>query len=1013
MAGAVAEAAPIGATRGPAKTQLRRFLYGLLVLLLLGALCAPFFTELIAQNAPRVRGGVADYSRWGPLDQPVEIAGDWAFTWRAGKSGPPPGTRMTVAVPGLWEGTPVPGGGTLPMSGLATYEVTLTGVPAGSYLIHFPNIFAANQVWINGRMMSSRGRIGTSAETTRYFVRAHDISFETDGRPVHIRLDAAAFLHRDNGLEEPPVFGLEEPMRTWIALKWSREFLYNIALLLIAALGIAVYLFRRRDKAPLFFGLSCLFFIPSASVFGYDNLLLLTFPGLSFQAMLAIQYLPGAFAIAFFFLNAHTLFPNESSPRAARVILALFGIVLGLHVALLLLNQTVLSSRVQQVFMLGIVFPVLVYMLVIVGRATMRGRPGAAMFLTGLFFFITTFMIGAIVASGGLTKDQVILYEYTAMGILMLLFSHVVIMAERWAVAIQDAEQTSDELRRLLEVNTAITTEMQLGALLKKIVQVTSKIVHAERSSLFLHDPRTDELSSLVAEGVDTREIRFPAQAGLAGHSFTTGEVINITDAYQDPRFNREIDAQTGFRTRSLLTLPIVARDGRRLGVMQSLNHVGGHFTDGDVARMGAFAAQAAVAIDNATLFSEVVSARNYNESILRSMSSGVITLDREARIAKLNTAACRILGIAAEDVGGTDIRAVLAAGNPWLIEEIDAVGSSGEAKNLLDVDLATSRGDTVSANITIVPLLSDNERVGTLILIEDISEGKRLQGAMRRFMTQKVVDQVLGRGDDLLFGTSCEASVLFADIRGFTSLAETLAPRETVDMLNEIFTELFEAVAASDGVLDKFIGDAIMAVYGAPLSTGRDPQNAVESAVQMLRMLEGLNQRRRERQLPDLKLGVGIATGDVVAGTIGSPKRMDYTVIGDSVNLAARLQDITKRYQVGIILDETTAGQVNGTHPLRELDLIQVRGRRRPEKIFQVLTQNGAFANGEAVLAAYAQGRSHMLKREWKQAAFAFGEAIALNPADRPSALMLERTRILMNNPPPPDWSGVWQAQE
>jgi adenylate cyclase len=1013
MSEAGAGAAPIAETAGPVGGQLRRFVYGVLVLLLLGALCAPFFTELIAQNAPRVRAGTADYRNWGPLKSPVEIAGDWTLTWRAGPDGPPPGTRLPVAVPGLWQGTPTPDGGKLPASGLATYEVTLVGVPAGAYLIHIPNIFAANQVWINDRLMSSRGQIGTTPETTRYFVRAHDIPFETDGGPIRLRIDAAAFHHRDNGLEEPPVFGLDEPMRTWIALKWSREFLYNIALLLIAALGIAVYLFRRRDKAPLFFGLSCLLFIPSASVFGYDNLLLLTFPGMSFREMLIVQYLPGAFAIAFFFLNAHTLFPNESPPRVAHAIVAVFGIFLGIQLTMLALGETFLASRVQQVFMLGTVFPTLIYMLVIVGRATVAQRPGAAIFLFGLTAFILTFMIGAIVASGGLRKDQVILYEFTAMGILMLLFSHVVIMAERWAVAIQNAEQTSDELRRLLEVNTAITTEMQLGALLKKIVQVTSKIVHADRSSLFLHDPRTDELWSLVAEGVDTREIRFPSGAGLAGHSFTTGEVINIDDAYRDERFNREVDSQTGYTTRSILTLPILARDGRRLGVMQSLNHVGGHFTQGDVARMSAFAAQAAIAIDNATLFSEVVSARNYNESILRSMSSGVITLDREARIAKLNTAACRILGIAAEDVGGSDIHAVLAEGNPFIMSEIEAVSESGEPKTLLDVDVRNMGGQTVSANISIVPLLSESERVGLLILIEDISEGKRLQGAMRRFMTQKVVDQVLGRGDDLLFGTSCEASVLFADIRGFTSLAETLAPRETVDMLNEIFTELFEAVAASDGVLDKFIGDAIMAVYGAPLPTGRDPQNAVESAVQMLRMLEELNRRRRARTLPDLKLGVGIATGDVVAGTIGSPKRMDYTVIGDSVNLAARLQDITKRYQVGIVLDETTAREVAGSQRLRELDLIQVRGRKRPEKIFQVLTENGAFLNGEAVLAAYAHGRESMLRRDFPAAAKAFEDALAMNPGDRPSALMLERTRVLIKTPPGPDWSGVWQAQE
>src|SRR6185503_7911766 len=156
-------------------------------------------------------------------------------------------------------------------------------------------------------------------------------------------------------------------------------------------------------------------------------------------------------------------------------------------------------------------------------------------------------------------------------------------------------------------------------------------------------------------------------------------------------------------------------------------------------------------------------------------------------------------------------------------------------------------------------------------------------------------------------------------DIRGFTTLAEALDPRETVEMLNEIFTELFEAVAAADGLLDKFIGDAIMAVYGAPISSGRDPQNAVESAVVMARMIEQLNVGRRGKNLAELRLGVGIASGECVAGAIGSPKRMDYTVIGDSVNLASRLEAITKVYQAGIVVCEATANAVEGLHPLRE----------------------------------------------------------------------------------------------
>jgi adenylate cyclase len=318
-----------------------------------------------------------------------------------------------------------------------------------------------------------------------------------------------------------------------------------------------------------------------------------------------------------------------------------------------------------------------------------------------------------------------------------------------------------------------------------------------------------------------------------------------------------------------------------------------------------------------------------------------------------------------------------------------------------------TVRGDRISANVSIVPLMADDEQAGLLIIVEDITEGKRLQGAMRRFMSQDVVDQIMGREDELLFGAACEASVLFADIRGFTSLAEHLGPRDTVDMLNEIFTDLFEAVAGSDGVLDKYIGDAIMAVYGAPLSSGRDAQNAVDSAVEMVGMIGAINERRRDRGAPDIRLGVGIASGHVVAGTIGSPKRMDYTVIGDSVNLSSRLQQLTKHYQVPIIICETTAEALDGSVALRELDTLRVRGRQRPAKLFQVLT--GDASDRSPALAPYQQGREALAARRWADALTAFEAAVAADPNDRPSALMLERARDLVTRPPPEDWDGVW----
>jgi adenylate cyclase len=281
-----------------------------------------------------------------------------------------------------------------------------------------------------------------------------------------------------------------------------------------------------------------------------------------------------------------------------------------------------------------------------------------------------------------------------------------------------------------------------------------------------------------------------------------------------------------------------------------------------------------------------------------------------------------------------------LGAHNPWLIEEISSVARGGDSKLLLDVDLVTARERPSSVNLSITPLESDSGRVGALLVIEDISEGKRLQGAMRRFMTQEVVDQVLAQDDGSLFGSSCQASVLFADIRGFTTMAEELSARETVETLNELFTEFYEAIANNRGVLDKYIGDAVMAVFGAPIAGDDDPQNALRAGMQMIQVLDVINGRREQRGAAPMRIGIGIATGEVVAGTIGSPKRMDYTVIGDSVNLAARLQDLTKEYGVEILIDEATAACADSVAQIRKIDSIMVRGRRRPETVFEVLTR-------------------------------------------------------------------------
>ena len=999
MASVQAQAVPL--TVGSRPTR-RHSLLALLVVALMCALCAPFFADQIAHEAPKPQAGVVDFSRWGPLDRPVQLGGVWRLTWL---TAPAPGVTFDMPMPGEWRGRKV-GGATLPEPGAVTYHLVMKGLQPGRYTLYASRIFGAERVWVDGRLVAQRGRFGLTAATAHEDSRPIDTTFEVD-RPhdVELAIDVAMFHYDSDGFEEPMTFGMAEPMSRWVALDWISSVLQAAALFLLGCYGVVIFAFRPKDRASLYMGLACLSLLPFVGMLSHDNLLLLAAPWMGVRGVMPFQYTTSTLALSFALAYARELFPAET-PRwpywALQVLMVgrflVYAVVGAAGSMTLLGNIARFSSPFRVVGLLFIVG--------VVVAAALRKREGALMFLIGLGGFVATLIYSDLSTNSELPRVTSI--RLVPIGVLMLIFSQMVILAQRWSLAIATEESTNADLRRLLDVNISISSEMQLGALLKKIVHATTLVIRADRSSLFLHDSRSDELWSVVAEGVEEREIRFPADQGLAGWVLQNGEPVNLADAYADARFNARIDAETGYHTHSVLTVPVSARDGKRLGVLQALNRKDSPAFGGDDAeRMQAFAAQAAVAIENATLFTEVQAERNYNESILRSMSSGVVTLDQGLTAAKLNAAAQRILETQAGEVSGAGVRGWLETSG--LLGEVEAVAAGGNPKTLLDADIRTAAGHTISANLSIVPLIGDQGATGLLVIVEDITEGKRLAGVMRRFMTQKVVDQVMGREDDVLFGRACEATVLFADIRGFTTLAENLGPRETVEMLNEIFTELFEAVAAADGLLDKFIGDAIMAVYGAPISSGRDPQNAVESAVAMARMIEQLNLKRRAKRVPDLRLGVGIASGEVVAGAIGSPKRMDYTVIGDSVNLASRLEAITKVYQAGIVVCEATARAVEGLHPLRELDTIRVRGRQKPERIFEVLTDAARAAS--PALAAYATGRDLLARRKWREAAAAFERAVALEPHDRPAALMLERARVLAARPPARDWDGVWEA--
>ncbi len=577
----------------------------------------------------------------------------------------------------------------------------------------------------------------------------------------------------------------------------------------------------------------------------------------------------------------------------------------------------------------------------------------------------------------------------------------------------EKVERAQREEAVLLNVVSSIASEIHLDPLLEMILGAATQLLDADRGSLFLYDPAAHELFSRIAGGVDGSEIRLPATAGIVGECFSSGAPISIADAYRDPRFNQAVDKGTGYRTRNILCMPIATAGGSKVGVMEILNKRGGSFSAADERRLAALCAQAAVSIENAQLFEQISNSRNYNESILRSMSNGVVTLDTTNIVSKINDAALRILGRAAPDTINRPVAEVFGERNVWVSKSLDKVLGTGQVDSTLDTDLLMDRREAVSVNLTAVPLQDmRDQRIGSMLIMEDVTREKRLRNTMSRYMSKAVMDQLLEGGEEgALGGTSREVSVLFSDIRGFTTMSERLGARETVAMLNEYFTDMVDVVFAHNGILDKYIGDMIMAVFGSVRASAEDADNAVTVGSRMMVALRDLNARRTRAGHDPISIGVGISTGDVVAGSIGSPKRLEYTVIGDRVNLAERLQNANKYYGTGVLICAPTAAKLKRAPALRELDLIRVRGMQTPVSIHEVIDHHDhrSFPCADVVLPAFAEGLAHYRNRSWFRAARCFAAALEACPGDRPSRLYRERCEIYRKAPPPESWDGVW----
>jgi adenylate cyclase len=326
---------------------------------------------------------------------------------------------------------------------------------------------------------------------------------------------------------------------------------------------------------------------------------------------------------------------------------------------------------------------------------------------------------------------------------------------------------------------------------------------------------------------------------------------------------------------------------------------------------------------------------------------------------------------------------------------------------------LAGAAREIALGNYTVRVDASGGDEIGELAaafngMAQGLTERDAMRDVLGKVASIEVVEKLLSGGIEL-GGTELEAAVMFTDIRNFTGLCEQLTPQQSLAMLNTFLTEITAVIVQHGGVVDKYLGDGVMAVFGAPVTRPDDVQRALEAAWEVRMRLEAMGPELAARGLPHPLVGVGLNASRVVAGNIGSPTRLNYTVLGDGVNLASRLEGLTKRYLVPIVVGSVVRERSSG-FVFRELDKVRVRGRKSAERIYEPIGREGRVGEDELRrLGRWNVALADFRERRWSHARAAL-EALASEPGyARLSALYLGYLRELDALPPGPDWDGAF----
>lgn len=510
---------------------------------------------------------------------------------------------------------------------------------------------------------------------------------------------------------------------------------------------------------------------------------------------------------------------------------------------------------------------------------------------------------------------------------------------------VEKFESEKRNLEALVDVGQVVNSSLDSTTVLNEVMDTIIRMTGAKRSFLMMPD-ENGKMEMVVArnwekESVESEEYKISTT--IVNRVLDEGEAILTTNASADPRFGDQ-QSIIAYNLRSILCVPLKVK-GKLTGVIYADNAVReGLFTEKERNLLSAFANQAAVALENAMLFAsvrntlnEVTELKNLMEDVFASIASGVITANVNDEITLCNLAASSILGVEIRDLLGSSLKNALSPLSPDLKEKVEAVRT--QDRKFIDLEIQTNlenRGD-VDLRLSLSPLKTvDKAIAGVAIVLDDLTERKRLEAQRRlfeRMVSPAVIDQL--DPDRLqLGGQRITLTTFFADIRGYTSFTERIDPESLFNVLNRYLGLAAEALLFEKGTIDKFMGDAVMAWFNAPVPQPDHVPRAVRAAISIQEKVHEVHKEFPEQFR--LEFGIGIHSGEALLGLVGTQKRIEYTAIGDSVNVAKRLQENAKPGQ--ILISQEAVKLLDGEVELRPLAPMIVAGKEQPLEVYEVL---------------------------------------------------------------------------